>query len=47
MASIDDKALDKVRVLDDALPQQQIVLAHRHTLTPRLHCNYKNNNNNK
>ena len=34
MSGVDDEALDEVGVLEEALPQEQVVLAHRHALPP-------------
>ena len=34
MSGVDDEALDEVGVLEEALAQQQVVLAHGHALAP-------------
>ena len=34
MAGVDDEALDEVGVLEEALPEEEVVLAHRHPLAP-------------
>ena len=36
MTSVDDQALDVVGVLEETLPEQEVVLAHRDPLAPRL-----------
>ena len=36
MAGVDDEALDVAGVLEQALPQQEVVLAHRDPLSPGL-----------
>ena len=34
MAGVDDEALDEVGVLEEALAEEEVVLAHRHPLAP-------------